>query len=53
MTTSFCAVSPNPRNAVFGDNGGPLAVEVSDISSGKLTPTVLYDSGLMHGNVMR
>jgi 6-phosphogluconolactonase (cycloisomerase 2 family) len=41
-------VSKNGQYAVFGDdsgnNAGPTAIEVSNISSGKLTPTVLYDN---------
>jgi hypothetical protein len=38
-------ISKNGQYAVFGDHkNAPTAVEVSDISSGKLTPTVLYDS---------
>jgi hypothetical protein len=37
-------ISKNGQYAVFGDNGGPVAIEVSDISLGKLTPTVLYDN---------
>ena len=31
--------------AIFGDSSVPTTVEVSDISSGKLTPTVLYTVG--------
>jgi 6-phosphogluconolactonase (cycloisomerase 2 family) len=37
-------ISKNGDYAVFGDTGGVTTVEVSDISSGKLTPTVLYDN---------
>src|SRR5580658_734531 len=39
-------ISKNGQYAVFGDNTGhaPTAVEVSDISSGKLTGTNLYDN---------
>jgi len=31
--------------AIFGDSSVPTTVEVSDISSGKLTPTVMYTVG--------
>jgi len=37
-------ISRNGQYAVFGDHKTATAVEVSDISFGKLTPTVLYDS---------
>jgi hypothetical protein len=35
-------ISKNGSYAVFGDQGPATAVEVSDISSGKLTPTEVY-----------
>jgi hypothetical protein len=37
-------ISKNGQYAVFGDVGGVVAVETSDIYSGKLTPTVFYDN---------
>ncbi|HUE05385.1 MAG TPA: hypothetical protein VMR62_37915 [Bryobacteraceae bacterium] len=37
-------ISKNGQYAVFGDIGGVVAVETSDISSGKLIPTTFYDS---------
>jgi 6-phosphogluconolactonase (cycloisomerase 2 family) len=48
-------ISQNGQYAIFGDDGSTTAVEVSDISSGKLTPTVLYDdlgAGLNATNIM-
>ena len=38
-------ISPDGRFAVFGDMSVSTTVEVSDISSGKLTKTVLYNPG--------
>ncbi len=40
--------------AIFGDTSTQIVVEVSDISSGKLTPTVVYTSkaGINSSNVM-
>jgi hypothetical protein len=35
-------ITKNGQYAVFSDNGGPTAVEVSNISSGKLEPPVLF-----------
>jgi hypothetical protein len=48
-------ISQNGQYAIFGDDGSTTAVEVSDISSGKLTPTRLYDdlgAGLNATNIM-
>ncbi len=39
-------ISPDGHYAIFGDMSIKTTVEVSDISSGKLTKTVLYDLGL-------
>jgi WD40 repeat protein len=38
-------ISPDGRFAIFGDMSVSTTVEVSDISSGKLTRTVLYNPG--------
>jgi hypothetical protein len=48
-------ISQNGQYAIFGDDGATTAIEVSDISSGKLTPTFLYDdlgAGLNATNIM-
>jgi 6-phosphogluconolactonase (cycloisomerase 2 family) len=36
-------ITPDGNWAIFGDNASGSAVEVSNISSGQLTPTVVYD----------
>jgi hypothetical protein len=38
-------ITQDGHYAVFGDQSSSITVEVSDISSGKLTPTVLYSLG--------
>ncbi len=47
-------ISLNGQYAVFGDANSSSLVEVSDISSGKLTPTVVYNvgTGLNSNNVL-
>jgi hypothetical protein len=48
-------ISQNGQYAIFGDDGSTTAIEISDISSGKLTPTILYDTlgaGLNATNIM-
>jgi len=42
-------ISKNGQYAVFGDDGSTTAIEIAGISSGKLTPTVLYDNTLGAG----
>ena len=38
-------ITQDGHYAIFGDQSSMMTVEVSDISSGKLTPTVLYNLG--------
>ncbi|MFZ0479172.1 MAG: hypothetical protein WAL71_08480 [Terriglobales bacterium] len=47
-------ITPDGHYAIFGDDASGAAVEVSDISSGQLAPTVLYGlpSGLNSNNVL-
>ena len=47
-------ISPDGHWAIFGDDSSDAAVEVSNISSGKLTPTTLYSlpSGSNSNNVL-
>jgi hypothetical protein len=47
-------ITHDGRYAVFGDSSNSTVVEVSDISSGKLTPTVVYPLGttLSSSNIM-
>ncbi len=47
-------ITADGHYAIFGDDSSDAAVEVSDISSGKLTQTVLYQlpSGLNSNNVI-
>jgi 6-phosphogluconolactonase (cycloisomerase 2 family) len=48
-------ISENGQYAIFGDDGSTTAIEVSDISSGRLTPTVLYPylgAGINATNIM-
>jgi hypothetical protein len=51
---SGVVITPDGHYAIFGDDASGAAVEVSDISSGQLTPTVLYNlpSGLNSNNVL-
>jgi len=51
---SGVVITPDGQWAIFGDDASSAAVEVSDISSGQLTPTVLYSfpSGLNSNNVL-
>lgn len=44
---SGVVITPDGHYAIFGDDASGAAVEVSNISTGKLTPTVLYS--LPHG----
>jgi hypothetical protein len=48
------AISLDGQYAIFGDDSSGAALEVSDISSGQLTPTVLYSllNGLNSNNVV-
>jgi 6-phosphogluconolactonase (cycloisomerase 2 family) len=47
-------ISPDGHYAIFGDDSSDAAVEVSDISSGRLSATVLYGlpSGFNSNNVL-
>jgi len=47
-------ITKDGRYALFGDSSNSTVVEVSDISSGKLTPTVVYNLGtaLSSSNIM-
>jgi sugar lactone lactonase YvrE len=47
-------VTSDGHYAIFGDTSTSVAVEVSDISSGKLTPTVVYGGkgGISSSNLM-
>jgi lactonase family protein with 7-bladed beta-propeller len=48
------AITPDGHYAIFGDDSSDATVEVSDISSGTLTPTVVYGlpSGFNSNNVL-
>jgi 6-phosphogluconolactonase (cycloisomerase 2 family) len=47
-------ITQDGRFAIFGDTATSTVVEVSDVSSGKLTPTVVYQlgTGLSSSNIM-
>lgn len=48
VTSRFPAgvdITQDGHYAIFGDQSSMITVEVSDISSGKLTPTVMYNLG--------
>jgi hypothetical protein len=47
-------ITPDGHYAIFGDDSSGVEVEVSDISSGTLTPTVVYNlpSGFNSNNVL-
>jgi 6-phosphogluconolactonase (cycloisomerase 2 family) len=47
-------ITPDGHYAIFGDDSSDATVEVSDISSGTLTPTVVYSlpSGFNSNNVL-
>ncbi len=51
---SGVTITADGHYAIFGDDSSGAAVEVSDISSGQLTPTVLYNlpSGFNSNNVL-
>ncbi|MFY9645672.1 MAG: Ig-like domain repeat protein [Terriglobales bacterium] len=51
---SGVVITPDGQWAIFGDDASGAAVEVSDLSSGQLAPTVLYSfpSGLNSNNVL-
>ncbi|MGO4883069.1 MAG: hypothetical protein ACLP59_19935 [Bryobacteraceae bacterium] len=55
LTPESVDISQNGQFAIFGDDGSTTAIEISDISSGKLTPTVLHDklgAGLNANDIM-
>ncbi|MGA9527191.1 MAG: beta-propeller fold lactonase family protein [Terriglobales bacterium] len=47
-------ITPDGHYAIFGDDASGAAIEVSDISSGQLTSTILYNlpAGLNSNNVL-
>ncbi len=51
---SGVVITPDGHYAIFGDDSSGAAVEVSDVSSGQLTATVLYNlpSGFNSNNVL-
>jgi len=51
---SGVVITPDGHYAIFGDDSSGAAVEVSDISSGQLTSTVLYSlrSGFNSNNIL-